>query len=131
MSLEFLSDEWFAKVKEIRDGAGNVEAPAALADLVINITVNADGGDKELALVGGMIEEGHHADAPTTMILPADLAKRIFIEGDQSAGMQGFMSGQIRIEGDMSKLMALQTAQPSADQVALMKQIQEIGRAHV
>ena len=39
MSLEFLSDEWFAKVKEIRDGAGNVEAPAALADLVINITV--------------------------------------------------------------------------------------------
>ena len=120
MSLEFLSDEWFAKVKEIRDGAGNVEAPAALADLVINITVNADGGDKELALVGGMIEEGHHADAPTTMILPADLAKRIFIEGDQSAGMQGFMSGQIRIEGDMSKLMALQTAQPSADQVALM-----------
>ena len=126
MSLEFLSDEWFAKVKEIRDGAGNVEAPAALADLVINITVNADGGDKELALVGGMIEEGHHADAPTTMILPADLAKRIFIEGAQSAGMQGFMSGQIRIEGDMSKLMALQTAQPSADQVALMKQIQDV-----
>jgi len=73
-----------------------------------------------------MIEEGHHADAPTTMILPADLAKRIFIEGDQSAGMQGFMSGQIRIEGDMSKLMALQTAQPSADQVALMKQIQDV-----
>ena len=126
MSLEFLSDEWFAKVKEIRDGAGKVEAPAATADLVINITVNADGGDKELALVGGMIEEGHHADAPTTMILPADLAKRIVIEGDQSAGMQGFMSGQIRIEGDMSKLMALQTAQPSADQVALMKQIQEV-----
>ena len=124
MSLEFLSDEWFAKVKEIRDGAGDVETPAALADLVINITVS--GGDKEMALVGGMIEEGHHADAPTTMILPADLAKRIFIEGDQSAGMQGFMSGQIRIEGDMSKLMALQTAQPSADQVALMKQIQEV-----
>ena len=126
MSLEFLSDEWFAKVKELRDGAGNVEAPAALADLVINITVSADGGDKELALVGGMIVEGHHAEAPTTMILPADLAKRIFIEGDQSAGMQGFMSGQIRIEGDMSKLMALQTAQPSADQVALMKQIQDV-----
>ena len=46
--------------------------------------------------MGGMIEEGHHADAATTMILPADMAKRIFIEGDQSAGMQGFMSGQIR-----------------------------------
>ena len=123
MSFEFLSDEWFAKVKEIRDAAGDVEAPAVLADLTINITVSGDAGDKELALVGGMIEEGHQADAPTTMILPADLAKRIFIEGDQSAGMQGFMSGQIRIEGDMSKLMALQTAQPSAAQQDLMKQI--------
>mgnify|MGYP000170674213 FL=1 len=60
------------------------------------------------------------------MILPADLAKRIFIEGDQSAGMQGFMSGQIRIEGDMSKLMALQTAQPTASQVELMKKIAAI-----
>ena len=75
---------------------------------------------------GGMIEEGHHDDAPTTLILPADLAKRIFIEGDQSAGMQGFMSGQIKIEGDMSKLMALQSAQPTDEQKQLMKQIQDI-----
>lgn len=126
MSLEFLSDEWFAKVKELRDAAGDVEAPAALADLAINITVSADDGDKQMSLVGGMIEEGHQGDAPTTMILPADLAKQIFIEGDQSAGMQGFMSGQIRVEGDMSKLMALQTAQPSDGQKALMDKIQEV-----
>lgn len=127
MSLEFMSDEWFAKVKELRDAAGNVEAPAALADLVINITVTgAAGGDKAMALAAGMIEEGHQSDAPTTMILPSDLAKRIFIDGDQSAGMQGFMSGQIRIEGDMSKLMALQTARPSDAQQALMGQIQAI-----
>lgn len=124
MSQEFLSEGWFAKVKELRDAAGNVEAPAALADLVINLTVtDAPGGDKAMALVGGMLEEGHHDDAGTTMIVPADLAKRIFIEGDQSAGMQGFMSGQIRVEGDMSKLMALQTAQPTEAQKALMQQI--------
>ena len=126
MSLEFLSDEWFAKVKEIRDSAGDVEAPAALADLVINITVKTDDGEKHMAMAGGMIEEGHHDDAPTTLVLPADLAKRIFIEGDQSAGMQGFMSGQIKIEGDMSKLMALQSAQPTDEQKQLMKQIQDV-----
>jgi len=108
MSLEFLSDEWFAKVKEIRDSAGDVEAPAALADLVINITVKTDDGEKHMAMAGGMIEEGHHDDAPTTLILPADLAKRIFIEGD------------------MSKLMALQSAQPTDEQKQLMKQIQDI-----
>ncbi len=126
MSLEFLSDEWFAKVKEIRAAAGDVDVPAALADLKINITVKSDGGDKQMALVGGMIEEGHQDDAPTTLVLPADLAKRIFIEGDQSAGMQGFMTGQLKIEGDMSKLMALQSAQPSDGQKQLMKQIQAV-----
>lgn len=127
MSLEFLSDEWFAKVEELRAAAGDVETPAALAGLVINITVNGGpNGDKNMALVGGMLENGHHADGSTTMILPADLAKRIFIEGDQSAGMQGFMTGQIRIEGDMSKLMALQTAQPTASQMALQQQIKEV-----
>lgn len=127
MSLEFMSDAWFAKVKELRAAAGNVDSPAALQGLVINITVTGTAaGDRGMALVGGMIEEGHQAGAPTTMILPADLAKRIFIEGDQSAGMQGFMSGQIRIEGDMSKLMALQTAQPTSAQKALMGQIKDI-----
>ena len=126
MSVEFLSDEWFAKVKEIRESAGDMEAPAALADLVINIKVNTDDGEKHLSLVGGMIEEGEHADAATTLTLPADLAKRIFIEGDQSAGMQGFMSGQIKVDGDMSKLMSLQSAQPTDEQKQLMKQIQDI-----
>ena len=127
MSLQFLSDEWFSKVKELRAAAGNVDAPAALAGLVINITVTGSaGGDRKMALAGGMIEEGHQSGAPTTMTLPADLAKRIFIDGDQSAGMQGFMSGQIRIEGDMSKLMALQTAQPSSAQSKLMGALQAI-----
>lgn len=126
MSLEFLSDEWFAKVNELRAAAGDIEVPAVLADLVINISVETDKGNRDVALVSGMIEEGHKEGAPTTMILPADLAQRILIDGDASAGMQGFMSGQIRVEGDMSKLMSLQMAQPTASQKALMSQIQDI-----
>lgn len=127
MSLEFLSDEWFAKVEALRAEAGSIETPAVLQNLVINITVTgAPGGDKQISLVDGMLEKDHHSEAPTTMYLPADLAKRIFIDGDQSAGMQGFMTGQIRIEGDMSKLMALQTAQPTPSQMALAQKIREV-----
>lgn len=126
-TLKFMSKEWFQKVNELREAAGDIETPSALHDLVINITVTGtDEGEKHMSLVSGMIEEGHHDNAPTTMILPVDLAHRIFIDNDQSAGMQGFMSGQIKIEGDMSKLMALQTAQPSGDQMELMKKIQEV-----
>ena len=123
---EFLSGEWFEQVMKLRNEAGDLEPPAALADLVINITVEADEGEKHLALVAGMLEPGHHEEAETTMIVPKDLAKQVFIENDQAAGMNGFMSGQIRVEGDMSKLMALQTAQPSGPQMELMKKIQEI-----
>lgn len=126
MSFKFLSDEWFAKVEELKAAAGAVEVPPALADLVINITVaGTEWGNRDMSLKGGSIEKGHAAGAPTKMTLPADLARRLFIENDQSAGMQGFMSGQIKIEGDMSKLMAMQTAQPSAGQKALQKQILE------
>lgn len=128
--LKFMSKEWFDKVRELREAAGDIETPAALHDLIININVtDTDEGEKTMSLVAGMIEEGHHSDAPTTMTLPVDLAHRIFIDNDQSAGMQGFMSGQIKIEGDMSKLMALQTAQPSEDQKKLQEQIQEITAA--
>ncbi|MGB3621016.1 SCP-2 sterol transfer family protein [Ketobacter sp. MCCC 1A13808] len=124
MSLKFLSDEWFAKVDELKAAAGDIEVPASMADLVINLTVTGtDSGDVDIALNAGMIEKGHKDGAPTKMILPVDLAQRLFIDNDQSAGMQGFMSGQIKIEGDMSKLMAMQTVQPSADQKALQKEI--------
>ncbi|MCG8537521.1 MAG: SCP2 sterol-binding domain-containing protein [Pseudomonadales bacterium] len=126
MSLKFLSEEWFAKVAELKAAAGEIEVPAALHDLIINITVTGtDFGDVDICMNAGMIEQGHHDSAPTKMILPVDLAHRLFIDNDQSAGMQGFMSGQIKIEGDMSKLMAMQTVQPSDDQKALQKAILE------
>lgn len=128
--FKFMSKDWFDKVRELREAAGHIETPAALHDLIINITVpDTEDGEKHMSLVSGMIEEGHHDEAPTTMTLPMNLAHRIFIDNDQSAGMQGFMSGEIKIEGDMSKLMALQTAQPSDDQKKLQQQIQEITAA--
>jgi putative sterol carrier protein len=37
------------------------------------------------------------------------VAKDMFVKGDQSAAMQAFMSGQIKVEGDMTKLMAMQS----------------------
>lgn len=120
----FLSDEWFAKVAELTAAAGNLNVPSTLANLALNLTVTGTAsGDVDINMNGGNFEKGHNAAAGTKMILPADLLRKIFLEGDQAAGMQGFMSGQIRVEGDMSKLMALQSARPSAEQQALFKQV--------
>lgn len=120
----FLSDEWFAEVSRLTAEAGNLNVPPALASTVLNVTAtNAPGGTVDMSLNGGNFEKGHNPNAPTKLTLPADLLRKIFLEGDSAAGMQGFMSGQIKVEGDMSKLMALQTARPSAEQKELFKKV--------
>lgn len=120
----FLSDEWFAEVNKLTAEAGNLNVPPALAGLALNITATGvSSGTVDMCLNGGNFEKGHSAAAPTKLTLPADLLRRIFLEGDSAAGMQGFMSGQIKVEGDMSKLMALQTARPSAEQKELFKKV--------
>ncbi len=127
MSLKFLSDDWFTKIEELIAALGDVEVPEALHDLVLNVTVtDTEWGERDLCIDAGNMKKGHASHAPTKMIMPVDLAHRLFVDNDQSAGMQGFMSGQIKVEGDMSKLMAMQTAQPSDAQVELQKQILEV-----
>ena len=125
MALEFLSDDWFVEAKKLADEVG-ADAGAA-GDLVLNITVTGGpSGDKEIHMKGGQFDAGHVSDAPTKVTVPYDTAKKMFIDGDQQAGMQAFMQGQIKVEGDMSKLMAMQGGAPSASQQELTKKLQEI-----
>lgn len=119
----FLSQEWFSKVAELTAAAGDLNVPSALAGTVLNVTVTGQDGNVDLALKGGNIVAGHDAGATTKLSMPADLLRKIFLEGDAAAGMQGFMTGQIKVEGDMSKLMTLQSARPSEQQKALFKDI--------
>ena len=35
-------------------------------------------------------------------------AKSIFVDNDPQAGMQAFMQGKVKVQGDMTKLMAMQ-----------------------
>ncbi|MDO8266785.1 MAG: SCP2 sterol-binding domain-containing protein [Moraxellaceae bacterium] len=123
----FLSEEWFREVEKLTEVKGDLEVPSALASLVLNVTVTgAPAGNVDMCLNGGRFESGHNSTGSTKLTLPSDLARRIFVEQDQAAGMQGFMSGQIKVEGDMSKLMAMQTARPSDKQKELLKEIKAI-----
>jgi hypothetical protein len=123
---KFLSDEWFAKVKEITEDAGELEIPGPLKDLTFNLTVSMeDGSEKKVHMNAGQFGQGHK-DAPVTILLPGDVARKIFIEQDQQAGMQAFMSGQMRVEGDVTKLMMLQTVPLSDDLKDLMTDIKDI-----
>ena len=59
--------------------------------------------------------------------MPFDVAKSMFIDGNQQAGMQAFMSGQIKVEGDMSRLMAMQAAGgPTPEQIAVQEKLKAL-----
>ena len=112
MGLQFLSSEWFEAAERLRAEV-NPPVPEIIAKLVINLRVS-DGpsGDVEARMDGGRFLPGLADDAPTTLTVPYDVAKQMFIEGDQAASMQAFMSGQIKVEGDMAAIMGMQAAGP-------------------
>ena len=125
MGHDFLSDDWFVEVRKLMDEAG--DSAQGGGDLTLNITVTGGpSGDKELHQANGAMGEGHVDGAPTKVTVPYDVAKKLFIDQDQQAAMQAFMQGQIKVEGDMSKLMSMGQQAPSAAQQELMKKIAEI-----
>jgi hypothetical protein len=103
---QFLSDEWLDAAKAIAAEHGGGAAPAGVT---LNVVVTGGPqGDRELHFADGNFETGLLADAPTKLTVPYTVARAMFVEGNQQAAMQAFMGGQIKVEGDMTKLMAMQ-----------------------
>lgn len=127
MPHKFLSEPWFAEIEGLRDQAPPPAGPAA--DLVLNIVVTgAPDGDVEVHMNKGQFERGLADDAPTKISVPYDVAKDIFVNGNHAAGMQAFMAGQLKVEGDMTRLMALQAGGGSLtpEQKAFQEKLQAI-----
>ena len=127
----FLSDEWLAAAKEIRESSG---APATtphkvrMNQIITEVpfgegTINAhmDSSDGEMKM-----DIGHIENPDLTVTLDYTTAKAILVEGNPQAGMQAFMAGKIKVQGDMTKLMALQSAPPDPSAQETAKKIQEI-----
>jgi hypothetical protein len=123
----FLSDEWLDEVQKLTAEAGDGVLPSALElNLVVTGTPS---GDKELHVASGAFASGLLDNCPTKLTIPYTVAKSMFVDGNQAAAMQAFMGGQIRVEGDMSRLMAMQGqmgAGPSAAGDALQAKLREI-----
>lgn len=116
MGHSFLSDGWFDEAEKIRVEI-NPAVPDAVKDLVINLHVkDGPNGDIQAKMEAGRFVKGQADDAPTKLILTFELAQKMFIDQDPQASMQAFMSGQIQVEGDMTKLMAMQAAGPPSEE---------------
>jgi putative sterol carrier protein len=115
MPHEFLSDEWFDAVQAL----DAPPPPAAMNGVAINLVVTRDGAENiEAHMAEGSLQRGLAENAQTTITAPYEVAKSVFVKRDQQASMQAFMSGQIKVAGDMTKLMAMGQQQPTPEQQA-------------
>jgi SCP-2 sterol transfer family len=121
MTHAFLSDEWMEAAREIRERHAD-EVPEITTVIRINQIVNdVPFGDGEVRSYldtssGAMIMElGELDEADATITTDYATAKALFVDQDQAVVMQAFMAGKITVQGDMMKLMAMQTAIPSTE----------------
>lgn len=128
----FLSDEWVAAAREIRHelkAAGTTPTAVIRMNQIVTevpfgpgtILSHLDTSSGEMDL-----EFGHLENADVTVTLDYATAKAILVEGNPQVGMQAFMTGKIKVEGDLAKLMALQAiaATPDPSAVAIARKIQ-------
>jgi putative sterol carrier protein len=128
----FLSEEWMDEARKIREEyRGKGSAPAhtmkmnqiitdvPFGDGTINAHMDTSSGEMEMDM-------GHLDDAELTVTIDYETAKAIFVEQNPQAGMQAFMAGKIKVQGDMTKLMAMQQGAPDPTAQEVAAKIKEI-----
>ena len=132
MTHEFLSDDWMDAVKAIRDKHAAEAGPIPYKIKLNQVITGAPFTDENIHLYmdttdGTMHMDKGSLDAPeVTVTTDYDTARKLFVDQDQAAGMQAFMAGKIKVEGDMTKLMMMNAAQPDEAAKAVAAEIKEI-----
>ena len=85
----------------------------------INTHLDTSGGE-------AVMELGHLENPDLTVTTDWATAKAITVDGDAQAGMQAFMQGKVKVQGDMSKLMLLQQAPTDPVQAEIQEKVKEI-----
>ncbi len=127
MTHMFLSDGWIDAAREIRERYED-QLPQVTQSIRINqVITEVPFGDGTVnayidTTSGSLVFELGELDDPDAVLMTDyGTARAMLVDRDPAIAMQSFMAGKIKIQGDMMKLMALQTAIPTnefSDQVA-------------
>jgi len=131
MPYDFLSDDWVAEARKIRaefKGLGGPTLHPVRINLVITEVPWSGPMEAHVDTSAGEpdIERGHLVDPDLTVTLDYETAKALLIEGSGQAAMQAFMAGKVRVDGDMSKLLAMQGGSPLGETEELATRIRAI-----
>ncbi len=121
MTYPFLSDEWMTAAKAIREKYADQATKVTSSIRMNQVITDVPFGDGTVASYldtssGDVVMELGELDGPDlTLTTDYETARKVFVDGDQAAGMQAFMAGKIKVQGDMMKMMAMQTSMPQDD----------------
>ena len=121
MSHEFLSPAWMEAARGIREKYAAQATKVTTSIRMNQVITDVPFGDGTVKSYldtssGDVVMELGELDTPDlTLTTDWETARAIFVLQDQAAGMQAFMSGKIKVQGDMMKMMAMQTAMPQDD----------------
>lgn len=129
----FLADNWFVEVQRIvaEHVSGELQAPDLVMNLVVTETPFGDDRQFHVGANSGapMFGLGHREQADVTLTTDYETARELFVAGDQQAGMQAFLSGRVKVMGDVSKLMVAGQGGPPAGGASLQAAIQAVTEA--
>jgi putative sterol carrier protein len=129
VAYKFLSDDWIAAARKIREETSQEQAtppqPLKMNLVITEVPFGEGSVQAHIDTTGGQVEMdlGHLDNPEVTATLDYDTARAIMVDSDPQVGMQAFMAGKIKLQGDMTKALAMQSG--SADP-ELTRKIQEI-----
>ncbi len=134
----FLSDEWIAEARRIREEYRSSERPQPVVanpvrmnQVITDVPFGSGSLDAHIDTTSGELEidAGHLEEPDVTVTLDYETAKAVFVDGTMETAMQAFMAGKVRVQGDLPKLIAAVQQQaspltPEAGEIA--RRIKEI-----
>ena len=123
----FLSDEWMQATHEIRAKYESQLPPVTVSIRINQVITDVPFGEGTInahidTSSGAFVFDIGELDEPdAVMMTDYETARALIVDRDPAVAMQSFMAGKIRVQGDMMKLIALQTAVPQnefSEQVA-------------
>ena len=130
---QFLSDAWIENAQALRtEFEDQIPAPPIAVKMnvvVTDIDHRNDGQlDGHIDSSGGeiIIEHGHLDNPELTVTVDYATAKAAFVNRDTQAVMQAFFAGKILVEGDVSRLMALQAEPPNGAAIEMYQRLSAI-----
>lgn len=131
--LPFLSEAWIEAVRALRERysgpLATTPAPLKMNQRITDVPFGQGELRAHLDTTSGEIELelGFVDDADLQVTLDYETARAIFVDLDAQAAMAAFLSGRIRVDGDLTKLMAMQEIfAPAPDAIELAQAIRAI-----